>query len=347
MRVLVVGGGLAGATVSFALRARGLEVEGWWNGEPGASDVAAGMFNPVSFRRVVETWDAAEHLAVALRFYRAMEAATGGRFLHEDVPVLRVFPSASYRELWEERCGDGAGVGRWISVAHPVPDGVVAPHGAGWVRGSGWLDVPALLTAWRGLAPEHGGMRWVLRRWEASEGVPAEFDALVDARGVGARQDLQGLGIPLNINQGEVLTLGPGVWNEPWGLNRVHWLLPVEGGRSRLGATYRWDLEENRVHPEVAQSLLAAVEGVRLEPFPPGAVEEHVSGLRPVAPDRRPILGLVGDKHWIFNGLGTRGVMVAPRAAEFLAGQIHSNSADPTPPYASPFRWRDRGFKRD
>jgi glycine/D-amino acid oxidase-like deaminating enzyme len=188
-------------------------------------------------------------------------------------------------------------------------------------------------------------MRWVLRRWEASEGVPEEFDALVDARGVGARQDLQGLGIPLNINQGEVLTLGPGVWNEPWGLNRVHWLLPVGGGRSRLGATYRWDLEENRVHPEVAQSLLAAVEGARLEPFPPGAVEEHVSGLRPVAPDRRPILGLVGDKHWIFNGLGTRGVMVAPRAAEFLAGQIHSNPAEPTSPYASPFRWRDRSFK--
>ena len=117
MRVLVVGGGLAGVTVSFALRARGLEVEGWFSGEPGASDVAAGMFNPVSFRRVVETWDAAEHRAVALRFYRAMEAATGGRFLHEDVPVLRVFPSGSYREMWEGKCGEVAGVGVGVAGA--------------------------------------------------------------------------------------------------------------------------------------------------------------------------------------------------------------------------------------
>ena len=52
--VVVVGRGLAGAMVAWKFAERGCRISWWGDGESGASRVAAGMFNPVSFRRVVE-----------------------------------------------------------------------------------------------------------------------------------------------------------------------------------------------------------------------------------------------------------------------------------------------------
>ena len=57
-RIVVVGRGLAGALVAWRFMERGCRVEWWGNGSHSASRVAAGMFNPVSFRRVVEVWNA-------------------------------------------------------------------------------------------------------------------------------------------------------------------------------------------------------------------------------------------------------------------------------------------------
>jgi glycine/D-amino acid oxidase-like deaminating enzyme len=331
MRILVVGGGLAGTLASQVLRDQGAEVVGWWNGMHGASQVAAGMFNPVSFRRVVEVWDAAAHLEVALRVYRQIEHATGSTFLYPEVPILRVFPNADYRELWVEKMGEGGGVGRWISLADPVPEGVVAPHGAGWVTGAGWVNVPDLLAAWRALPPERGGVLWEQRSWGSEMGLPQGFDALVDARGAGAREDLRRWEVPLNLNQGEVLTLGPAGWQPTWGLNKNQWILPVGDGHSRVGATYRWDLLENRIHPEVAEGMLQTLDGALSQPLPRKAVVAHQSGLRPVSPDRRPLVGIVHPErpwHWVFNGLGTRGVMVGPRAAQDLATALLNPDAE-------------------
>jgi glycine oxidase len=336
MRILVVGGGLAGTLASHVLQARGAEVVGWWNGVSGASEVAAGMFNPVSFRRVVEVWDAAVHLEVACKTYRRIEQLTEKTFYHSEVPILRIFPNADYRDLWKKKSGDGEGVSRWISLADPLPEGVLAPFGAGWVSGAGWVDVPALLRAWRELPPERGGVWWEQRSWNSEMGLPQGFDALVDARGTGAMEELSRWDVPLNLNQGEVLTLGPGGWQQTWGLNKNQWILPVRDGHARVGATYRWDLEENRIHPEVAEGMMRTLDGALLQPLPRESVIAHQSGLRPVSPDRRPLVGILHPErpwHWVFNGLGTRGVMVGPRAAWELAcamlGPGHPNARGP------------------
>lgn len=221
--------------------------------------------------------------------------------------------------------GEKEGVGRWISLAEPVPPGVVAPFGAGWVAGAGWVDVPGLLQAWRTLPPERGGVVWEQRAWEAAQGLPAGFDAVVDARGVAARDDLKPWGVPVNVNQGEVLTLDGGGWHADWGLNKNQWILPVAGGNSRVGATYRWDLLEDQIHPEAAERMLQTLDEALSQPLARSAVVAHQSGLRPVSPDRRPLVGVLHPDrpwHWVFNGLGTRGVLVGPRAAGDLAHAI-------------------------
>ena len=76
-KVLIVGDGLAGALMAWECQERGLDFEQWSNGSPAASDVAAGMFNPVSFRRILPQWDAANHSARARQVFSAIEKKQG------------------------------------------------------------------------------------------------------------------------------------------------------------------------------------------------------------------------------------------------------------------------------
>ena len=91
MRVLVVGQGLAGTLVSHAALDRGWDCHVMDSGQPSASAVAAGMYNPMSFRRIVEVWDAAEHLASMRQTYTVIETLLGDRFLHP-LPILKRIP---------------------------------------------------------------------------------------------------------------------------------------------------------------------------------------------------------------------------------------------------------------
>ena len=88
--MLIVGDGLAGTLVAWELKEQGVDFEVWSDGSPAASDVAAGMFNPVSFRRLLPVWDAEDHLKSARSRYRMCEHALGITLWH-DVPLLRIF----------------------------------------------------------------------------------------------------------------------------------------------------------------------------------------------------------------------------------------------------------------
>ncbi len=338
-RWLVVGGGLAGTLAAEALWRAGEEVVQRDAAKPGASRVAAGMFNPVSFRRIVEVWDATEHREVAHRTYRRLESLLGRRYWH-DVPVVRVFPNAAYAADWQARLNEGHAVSKWIELAEV--DGVRAPHGAGRVNGSGWVDVPALLDDWAAWCRSGAErLQWEEGAWSWADGLPEGVDGVVDARGVGAVADLAKWGIQINPNHGEVLTLKPGRWSQPFTLNVNKWLLPQPDGGARLGATYAWNIADERTLPATLPALLSAFDDVLQPGLNEEDVAEHRAGLRPASPDRRPFVGRLSERHrWyhILNGLGTRGVLVGPRAAQDLVRQMLTDA--PPRDLTNPARFR-------
>ena len=188
-KVLIVGDGLAGTLMAWECVKRGLIFEQWSNGSPAASDVAAGMFNPVSFRRILPQWDAANHAARARIAFQGIEKSLGIALWHE-VPIIRVFPDAQYASLWAERASGTHEVSPFIETLsrgdlHPS---IHAPHGAGLVRESGWVDVQLLTEKSRKHWQRQG--QWKAAAWCMEDGCPSEFDAVMDCRGVGAVDDL-------------------------------------------------------------------------------------------------------------------------------------------------------------
>jgi len=326
-RTLIVGDGLAGALVAWELYFRGLPFEQWSDGSPAASDVAAGMFNPVSFRRILAQWNAKVQQEEAQKRFRQIERELGVELWHR-VPIIRVFPDEAYAALWKERSAGGHEVSEFLESLEPADlhKSIVAPFGAGRVRDAGWLDVPTFTQASRERWRSQGD--WRCQGWSLADGCPEGFDSVLDCRGVGAVDDLALFGLELRRNHGEVLRIQPA---EDWGdetVNNVCWALPLPDGTYRVGSTYRWDVAEPTCLAETPAHLLERVSQARAEWNSP-EVLNHEAGLRPSCFDRRPILGQVSPDHpyyYACTGWGTRGVSIGPTMArwvvEALQGEI-------------------------
>ena len=92
----------------------------------------------------------------------------------------------------------------------------------------------------------------------------------------------------------------------------------------KVGATYNWKDKTDTPTEEAKEELLKKLQSLLDHPF---ELIGHQAGVRPTTKDRRPIIG-THPKHQnlhVFNGLGTKGVMIAPyfvdQFCDFLEGK--------------------------
>ena len=72
-KILLVGGGLSGVCIASELVKRGAQVTLIDSGINHSSKVAAGMINPLVFRRMTKSWRLDDFLPFLFAFYRDLE----------------------------------------------------------------------------------------------------------------------------------------------------------------------------------------------------------------------------------------------------------------------------------
>lgn len=306
--VTIVGRGLAGAVLYEVLHERGVNVRVYDDPRRGqASRVAAGVVNPVVLRRIVPSWRASELLPIAEDFYRRMEQRYGVRLWHA-LPLVKLFSDERERDEWERKCTEPALHG-FLSLR--APDGCDqavfhAPLGGGTVERCAWLDVPALLDAQRARMLQAGVL--IERPWMSDEHQPTNDAVIVHTTGPFAAHPLL---VPV---KGEVLTVRiPGLTCRAI-VNRGVFLLPVGEHLFRLGATFAWEDVWSGPTTQAREELLERL--ARMTSLPVELVD-HQAGVRPASRDRRPVID--GST---LNGLGSRGVLLAPWCAMHLAEHL-------------------------
>jgi glycine oxidase len=110
---VIVGQGLAGTTLAWQLKWRGLRgVIVDRDDGTSASKVAAGLMTPVTGKRLVPAWRLDESWAAAEEFYRRVEEATNSRFLSQPGQV-RLFESEESKAEFDRRGVYRCTVGRF------------------------------------------------------------------------------------------------------------------------------------------------------------------------------------------------------------------------------------------
>ena len=344
---LIVGQGLAGSVLARTLLSAEKSVHLVdTHRVHSASRVAAGMFNPIVFKRLNKSWMADEALPFAADFYRAWEQELGWSAWHP-TPIIRIFPDQEAANDFAARSASEGFDHILHTEIRPDGEAQTAPFGYGVVEGSGYLELGRLLdnqrSAWlnSGLQTEADwreedtevtpqGVRWQDIR--ASHVVLCQGHALLDGTWFGH--------LPLRRTKGEVVDVYQPGLSLTHIVNNGRWAIPLGEGRFRLGATYEWHTGDPSITPEARALLLdklAPVVGEHPQ------VEAQRGGIRPAVKDRRPMLGThpqLARVH-VFNGMGTRGVMIAPTAAAWMRDHLLQTS--PLPQVADIQRFNEKG----
>lgn len=315
---IIIGQGLAGTALAYFLIQKGQDVLVCDDEmRPSSSKVAAGLFNPVTGRKMVRTWMADRLFPFLRKYYRDAERLTGKRFLHE-MPLYRPFISVEEQNDWMGR-SSGKEFGPFIRKVHtgPVYEGLHDPYGGIMLDQCGYLDVPAYLSSmrqWlRSLGAFHEGLvevsdiRWN-GQWAEVNGI--RTGGVICCEGTGVLQNKEFDRLPFRPVKGELLRIR---MQAEWPVipNRGLFLVPAGRGEWIAGSTYdNHDLswEGTMEGRKQIEEKLAGLTRLDYE------VTAHYAGLRPATADRRPIMGHHPEKGWlsIFNGLGTKGVSLSP-----------------------------------
>jgi glycine/D-amino acid oxidase-like deaminating enzyme len=106
-------------------------------------------------------------------------------------------------------------------------------------------------------------------------------------------------------------------------INTSIFILPLGDNLFKVGATYNW---EDKTDLPTEDGKVELVERIREILQCEFEIVSHFAGVRPTVKDRRPLLGTHPSHKniHILNGLGTRGVMLAPAMALDLFNYIEN-----------------------
>lgn len=319
---LIIGQGLAGTTLALKLLQAGHTVRVIDNGHRNSSSiVAAGMWNPIVFRRINKTWRADEFIDSSRDFYRRMEEMLGLQFYYP-LEIWRRHSSQTEENLWFEKrpLPEFRAYLKSTEVDHNDNEFGDFPFGYGIVCRAGYVDLVTYLEGARNYLTSCGalGQREDLTELRIEE-LADEFgvDRIIDCRGYRSAQSRRWSYLSFALTKGEVLTLHCPELHLDRIYNAGFFLLPVGNQHFRLGATFDWDHIDEEPTQERRLELLDKFERAVKTPY---TVLDQRAGVRPTVNDRHPLLGIhpVDRRHCIFNGLGTKGVMMAPRLADHL-----------------------------
>lgn len=329
--VVVVGGGVAAASLVHALSARGRKVtciaDGGW--AAGASGAPAGLLSPrleaadtpwvratlaayAYSRHLFEGWPGF-HPGGLFRFSpdpkRAGRLVRMSALLDEDFELLERSEAASRAGLIE------------------APSGLL-------VRGAGRIEPASLVRQLAGrISPvaarvaelEATGAGW--RALDADGTTLAEAPTLIVAGGADARGLVKPFGAEVLPRGGRVAVYEPGPAGRPscpviWG----GYLVPA-GERVLVGATH--ERSEVTGSPEAADERLrrvvdAALPGVAARL---GPMVEGWAGVRGTTKDRMPLAGPLREGLIVLSGFAGRGFAHAPLLAEMIAGDLEGAPA--------------------
>lgn len=325
---IIVGQGLAGSCLALQLanKEKSFLVFNEGGGHC-ASRVAGGLINPITGRKMVLTWRAHELFPYLHTFYKKAEQTLGSKFLFE-VPIYRPFLTIEEQNEWQGKSTEKhylPFINRVTTTAEKE-NMVEDSFGGLLLNNSGYLDTGVFLDSvadWLTKEKRYINERFDLNlinfrgREVVYKGVKAERIIFCDGTGGNTNPYLKE--IKFRPVKGEVLKI-----ELEQDLKKIYnrgvFVMPREG-YNMVGSNYNHEdlswtpTKEGREEIEEKLKTLLKI---------PYNVVEHKAGVRPSVSDRRPVLGPCKDYEQlvVFNGLGTKGVSLAPFFSEQLANWL-------------------------
>lgn len=318
---IIVGNGLAGSILSFRLSEEGKSLVIIDDDSEKASwKVAGGVWNAITFKRIIKSWKANEMADEADSFYQYIEKKLNVSF-YQKKKIVRIFGDVHFQNSWLSK-SDDPNFSDFLSDESPeelkeLP--LNMPFGAGTVKRGGVVNLHLFIQTLKNYLSE----KVVFKNEKFDFSSLKIADGKVEYKDVKAKAIIFCEGfevinnpffswLPMKLTKGEGLILKNPGWKFDCILNNGKHIMDLKDGRLGVGATFDWKNLDHEITTDGRDELLNHLE--KNFNFKDWEVLDQKAGIRPTVSDRRPLTG-VHPEHknvFVFNGLGTKGVLIAP-----------------------------------
>lgn len=326
---ILVGQGIAGSWLSNELILRDKKIV-VINHETDntASLKAAGLYNPITGRKMVKTWIADELFEHLEQDYTTLERRISSSFLHS-IPIYRSFRNIEDKNDWDGKHGDSSfnpfikelktkSLG--FSQLNDPLGGIVLNH-------SGYVDLPKLIAAFREFLVNKEVYQNELFdhsqiEFEGDEVIYKNYCAekIIFCEGATAGNPYWDH-LPFKLVRGEIIDIACD-FDLPYVFNQGVFMIP-KGNFITVGSTYDHKVLSYEPQQSGINNLKERLEKVFTGSY---KVIAERAGIRPATFDRKPFIGLHHKIKTlaIFNGFGTKGVSLTPYFAKHFVDVLEN-----------------------
>lgn len=302
-----------------------------------SSLIAGGIYNPIALKRKLKSWKVDELFPSLVEAYSEIDQTLGVSSLEHNFPILKPISAADDLHEWERAIAESRLSPYVNSLQVGTPAGPFSKNtiASVTIEHAGFVRIGKMLMAYREYLRNSG--RLLVGDFDHA-GLEFDDDTIryqnlqanrvIFADGRFIQENPHFSWLPFRGTKGQMLTVKvPDSLTADRIYNQQFLLFPTEEKNIfRLGATYEWTRLDEIPTQEATEELVAKVESVlsiKLE------ILDAQAAVRPTVIDRRPVVGRHPDKPslFIFNGLGTKGVMLAPYFAKQLVDHIYDGIA--------------------
>lgn len=328
---LIVGFGIGGACITQQALLREKSVLVINGNKPSATRAAGGTLNPVALRRINAVWKVDSFFGYACDFYASLEKQLSTNFIQE-LPIFRYFHDVEEQNNWMV-ASDRSDLSDFLDpIIHHFPESPWdSPMGFGKVKQSMRLNTQDLLDSFIShLRQEDNYLETDFKHEDIKQG-----DNCIQYKGYKAKRVIFAEGVHAKNNpffpshllipkKGEyIIVKSPNLYLEA-ALKGRFFIIPLGGDLYKIGATFVHGDESYEPTQGSKEQLMNALKKRISVPF---EWVDQIVGHRPTVKDRRPLLGSISDgsPYYFFNGLGTRGLLLAPYLSKRLIEWIEDD----------------------
>lgn len=331
---LIVGQGLAGTFLAYQLLQKGFKIKVINQFETHtASLVSSGIYNPVSGRKRVKVWLADELDDFVPKAYQKMEQFLGKSY-YFPIPIFKFFSKENSEDLKNnKRSLSTQKYVRYLEKEACAFPGIQAPAAGIEIKGTAIVHSAALIRDFeKKLIENHllvpKKMNYGALQISDSEVQYHSLKAkkIVFCEGISIKQNPWFSNLPIILNKGDFLIVKIKNFNPSFVIHYGIFIVPLEQDIFWCGSNYQYAFEHFYPCENDKLDLVKRLKKAINIPF---EILAHQFGIRPTTIDRRPILG-THPKHQqlvVFNGLGTKGVSLAPYFAQQLCEHLVHHTA--------------------
>ncbi len=332
---LIIGQGLAGSLLAWELIQRGCKVLIIDNAQENASQVAAGLINPITGMRFVKSAEADTLLPIAKRHYSQLADFFQQDFYIEK-PMLRLFRNSNELLNANKRLNNPDYQAYLGDIRPPGTSSknLATPFGLLEQQQTGYLLTPPLLACLKTFFIAQNSYRQAefdyrdlqlqpSLRWQ--DITPKQ---IIFCEGYRTRQNPWFSWLPFQPAKGEILTLKHQAELPDKILNYGNWLIPLNSRQVRVGATFDRENTDTQITEQGKKGLLKA-----LGQISPNLIDatlvNHQANIRPCTLDKQPFIGSHPQHNnlLIFNGFGAKGSLQIPWYSRHFADVLLNGAA--------------------